>query len=197
MTFSRILAEKRALVLPLILAVVANVLLYALVVFPLGRQVASAQEEARLQHEQLYRAQADHKSAKATVQGKQQADAALQKFYRDVLPANDGIARRLTYTRLAQLARQANVTLEHGNNTVKHEKGSQLSKLTTTYALSGDYRDVRRFIYSLETAPEFIVLENIGLTSASGEQQSKRGLAMNLEIATYFRSGDVSTDGSN
>jgi hypothetical protein len=41
------------------------------------------------------------------------------------------------------------------------------------------------------------VLENIGLTSASGEQQSKRGLAMNLEIATYFRSGDVSTDGSN
>jgi len=197
MNFSRVMAEKRGLVLPLILAVIANVLLYALVVFPLGRQVASGEEESRLQHEQLYRAQADHKSAKATVQGKQQADAALQKFYRDVLPANDGIARKLTYTRLAQLAKQANVSLEHGNNAIKHEKGSQLSKLTTSYALSGDYRDVRRFIYSLETAPEFIVLENIALTSTSGEPQARRALAMSLEIATYFRSGDVSSDGSN
>ncbi len=198
MNFSRVMAEKRGLVLPLILAVIANVLLFAVVVFPLGRQVASAEEESRFQHEQLYRAQAEHKSAKATVQGKQQADAELLKFYRDVLPANDGIARKLTYTRLAQLAKQANVSLEHGNNAVKHlEKGSQLSKLTTSYALSGDYRDVRRFIYSLETAPEFIVLENIGLTSTSGEQQARRALAMSLEIATYFRSGDVSSDGSN
>jgi hypothetical protein len=80
MNTSRVMAEKRRLVLPLILGVIANVVLYALVAFPLGRQVASAQEEARLQHEQLYRAQADHKSAKATVAGKQQADFALQKF---------------------------------------------------------------------------------------------------------------------
>jgi hypothetical protein len=50
---------------------------------------------------------------------------------------------------------------------------------------------VRRFIYSLETAPEFIILENIGLTASSGDQPAGRALAMNLEIATYFRSGDV------
>jgi hypothetical protein len=49
---------------------------------------------------------------------------------------------------------------------------------------------VRKFIYSLETAPEFIVLENIGLTSTSVETQSK-SLAMVLEIATYYRSGNV------
>ncbi len=121
--------------------------------------------------------------------GKQQADAALQKFYKEVLPENQSVARRLTYTRLAQLAKQANVKLEHGSNEVKREKGSTLSKLTTTYTLTGDYRDVRRFLYSLETAPEFIVLENVGLSS-SGEQQS-RGLAVNLDIATYFRSGDA------
>jgi Tfp pilus assembly protein PilO len=192
MKMSRVMAEKRRLIVPLILAVIANVLLYVLVVFPLGRQVAGAQDEARAQHEALYLAQADHKAAKATVSGKQQADAALQRFYKDVLPANAGVARKLTYARLAQLAKQANVSLEHGNNAVKPEKNSQLSKLTTTYTLSGNYRDVRRFIYSLETAPEFIVLENIGLTSDAGEQQQSRGLAMNLEIATYFRSGDVS-----
>ena len=192
MNVSRVMADKRRLVLPLIVAILVTALLYALVVFPLGRQVASAENEARVQHEQLYRAQADDKSAKATVSGKQQADAALQKFYKDVLPGSSGIARKLTYTRLAQLAKQANVSLEHGSNAVKHQKGSQLSKLTTTYTLSGEYRNVRRFIYALETAPEFIVLENIGLTTSSGEQPQNRALSMSLEIATYFRSGDVS-----
>lgn len=190
MNTSRILSEKRRLVIPLVLAIVANALLYAVVVFPLGRQVASAAEQAQVQRDHLLRARQDYLSAKATVSGKQQADAALQKFYKDVLPADAGVARRLTYTRLADLARRANVKLEHGNNAVKHEKGSQLSKLTTSYTLTGDYRDVRKFIYSLETAPEFVVLENIALTSSSGETQA-RSLSMSLEIATYFRSGDV------
>lgn len=191
MTLTRVMAEKRGLIVPLVLAIVANVLLYALVVFPLGRQVKSGEDEARLQHDLLGKARFDYQSAKATVSGKQQADSALEKFYKDVLPADQSVARRLTYTRLAQLAKQANVKLEHGTNAVKREKGSSLSKLTTTYTLTGDYRDVRRFIYSLETAPEFIVLENVGLTS-EGEQQQNKGVSVSLDIATYFRSGDVS-----
>jgi Tfp pilus assembly protein PilO len=190
MNTARVLSEKRRLVIPLVLVFIANALLYAVVVFPLGRQVANATEQARVQRELLVRARQDYLSAKATVSGKQQADAALLKFYKDVLPADSGAARKLTYTRLADLARQANVKLEHGSNATKHEKGSELSKLTTNYTLTGDYRDVRKFIYSLETAPEFIVLENIGLTSTSVETQA-RSLAMVLEIATYYRSGDV------
>jgi hypothetical protein len=185
----RTLSEKRRLIVPLVVAIVANVVLYAVVVFPLGHQVVSAEGEARAQHELVNRARLDYLSAKATVTGKQQADVALQKFYKDVLPTDQSLARRLTYTRLAQLAKQANVKLEHGTNTVAREKGSTLSKLSTTYTLTGDYRDVRRFIYSLETAPEFIVLENVVLTS--GGDQQNRGLAMDLDIATYFRSGDV------
>jgi type IV pilus assembly protein PilO len=191
MNLKRVMAEKRHLIVPLVLAVIANALLYAVVVFPLGHQVRSAEAEAQVQREHLNRARLDAKTAKATVTGKQQADSALQTFYKDVLPVHQAIARKLTYTRLAQLAKQANVKLEHGTNAVTREKGSELSKLTTTYTLTGDYRDVRRFIYSLETAPEFIILENVSLTSSSGEQQQNRGLSMNLEIATYFRSGDV------
>jgi hypothetical protein len=189
MNLERVMAEKRSLVVSLTVAIIANALLYAVVVFPLGRQVANAGNEARLAHEELNHARQDYLSAKATVSGKQQADAALQKFYGEVLPTDQGSARRLTYTRLAQLAREANVRLEHGNNVVKPIKDSRLSKFTTTYTLTGDYRDVWRFIYSLETAPEFIVLENIGL-SAAGEQAQSRSLAMTLDIATYFRSRD-------
>jgi hypothetical protein len=191
--WQRIVTEKRHLILPLAIGIVANIVLYVAVVLPLGQQVVSREREERAAREQLVRARQDYNSAKATVTGKQQADSALKEFYKDELPADQSVAQRLTFTRLADLARQANVKLEHGTNAVTREKGSALSKLTTRYTLTGNYPDVRRFIYSLETAPEFIVLENIGLSS-SNDQQTGRAVAMTLDIATYFRTGNGAAD---
>jgi Tfp pilus assembly protein PilO len=185
----RILSEKRRLVFPLVVAAIASALLYVVVVFPLGRQVAAAEQQAQTQRDLLVRARQDHQAAKAMVQGKQLADASLQQFYKEVLPKNSSDARRLTYLKLSQLARAANVHLQSGTNTYSHEKGSHLSKVTTTYTCSGEYRDVRKFIYSLETAPEFMVLENIALSGV--EEQARTGLAVRLDVATYFRTENV------
>ena len=187
--WQRALVEKRRIIVPPVIGIIAIGVLYVAVVFPLSHQVAATEREERTSRDELVKARQDYNNAKATVTGKQQADSALLKFYKDVLPADKSVAQRLTFTRLADLAKQSNVKLEHGTNDVTREKGSSLSKLTTRYTLTGDYRDVRHFIYALETAPEFMVLENIGLTSASDQQA--RGVAMNLEIATYFRSGDA------
>ena len=192
-TSQRILTEKRRIILPLAIGIVANIVLYVVVVFPLGHQVVSTEREERAAREQLVKARQDYNNAKATVTGKQQADVALQRFYKDVLPVDQSVAQRLTFTKLSELAREANVKLEHGTNDVTREKASSLSKLTTRYTLTGNYADVRRFIYSLETAPEFIVLENIGLTSSS-DQPSARAVAMSLDIATYFRSRNAAAD---
>jgi hypothetical protein len=183
----RILREKRRFIAPLTIAILANVVAYAVVVFPLGRQVAAAEQQMRTAREGLRRARAEFQQAKATVTGKQQADASLRQFYQDVLPASSSAAQRVTYLRLAQLARAADVRLERGANSISQEKDSTLSKLSTSYTLSGEYEDVRQFIYSLETAPEFVVLENVTLSS---DQQAGRGLAVQIEIATYFRSAD-------
>jgi Tfp pilus assembly protein PilO len=71
---------------------------------------------------------------------------------------------------------------------VKQEKGSRLQKVTTTYALTGDYQDVRQFIYSLETAPEFMVLENVAL---SAPEDTERALTVQLDVATYFRADNA------
>jgi Tfp pilus assembly protein PilO len=186
--FRRVLAEKRRVVLALAAAATGNVLLFALLVFPLGRQVASAEQDAQLQREALRHARQDAASAHATVQGKDQADSALHKFYLDVLPTDASSARGITYRRLSQLARESNLRLDRGTNVVKQEKGSSLQKVTTTYMLTGDYRDVRQFIYSLETAPEFMVLENVVL-SAPAERE--RALTVQLDVATYFRAGNA------
>jgi type IV pilus assembly protein PilO len=180
----RIFSDKRRLIVPLAVAVLANIVLFAVVVFPLGRQVGNAEEGMRSQREILRRARADYQTAKATVQGKQRADAALQKFYKDVLPTSSIAAIKITYTRLQQIASQANVHLERGVNEVRKEKGSSLSQMVTSYTLSGDYRDVRKFIYSLETAPEFMVLENVAL---SNSEQAQRGLTVAIQVSTYFQ----------
>jgi Tfp pilus assembly protein PilO len=185
----RIFQEKRRLILPLVIAIVVNVIIYAVAVFPLGRQVSAAEQEMQNQRETLRRARQDFDVARATVTGKQLADVSLRQFYTDVLPPTASAAQRVTYLRLAQLARDANVHLERGANGITREKNSTLSKLSTSYTLSGEYRDVRAFIYSLETAPEFVVLENVSL---SNDQQSQRGLSVQIDVATYFRS----TDGS-
>ena len=150
--------------------------------FPLGRQVASAEQDAQSQREALRRARQDAASAARDGQGKQQADAALRKFYQDVLPANASSARRHHVPRLSQLARESNLRLERGTNIVKQEKGSNLEKLTTTYMLTGDYRDVRQFIYSLETAPEFMVLENVALCRAGGRRSAADGEARRRDV---------------
>jgi Tfp pilus assembly protein PilO len=183
--FRRIVTEKRGMIVPLGIAAAANLLLFVLLVFPLGRQVANAQQEAQQQREVLRRARQDATSAKAMVTGKQQADVSLRKFYQDVLPANASAARGITYRRLSQIARESNVRLERGTNEPKREKDSHLEKITTTYILSGQYRDVRRFIYALETAPEFMILENVALTAPSDERD--RGLSVRLDVATYYR----------
>jgi Tfp pilus assembly protein PilO len=183
-TFQRVLSEKQRIIYPLGLGAIVCALLYVLVVFPLSRQVANAEAGAQRQRELLRAARLEDTSAKGIVQGKQQADASLQKFYNDVLPPDASTARGITYRRLAQLARDSNLRLERGTNERKPEKDSALEKITTTYTLSGDYRDVRRFIYALETSPEFMILENIGLSS--GEER-ERGLSVRLDVATYFR----------
>jgi Tfp pilus assembly protein PilO len=185
----RILAEKRRLLLPLALAAAANVLVFVVLVFPLGRQVASAEVESQQQRELLRNARQDASSARATVQGKQEADVSLRTFYQDVLPANASAARGITYRRLSQLARESNLRLERGTNEPKREKDSNLEKITTTYTLSGDYRDVRRFIYALETSPEFMVLENVALTAPNDERE--RGLSVRLDVATYYRANNA------
>jgi Tfp pilus assembly protein PilO len=53
--------------------------------------------------------------------------------------------------------------------------------------LTGEYRDIRRFLHELETRPEFIVLENVDLTQ--NDSELSRGITVTVQVATYFRTG--------
>jgi Tfp pilus assembly protein PilO len=180
----RVFTEKRSLIIPLLIALVVNVALYVILVYPLSQKVAGGEEQAQTSSSALEAAKRDYAAARATVAGKGQADEELQKFYNDVLPPDLSGARRITFLPMEQLARQCNLKLERETSDPKRDRDSDLVKFTYTASLSGDYRNIRRFIHELETRPEFLVLENVELSQSESEG---RGLNVNLQIATYYR----------
>jgi hypothetical protein len=178
----RVIDERRKTVFPLLVVLLANVALYALAVFPLSRRVAGAEQRAEIARAALRAAARDHDLARATLEGKDRADRELRRFYAEVLPGNQPAARRITYLRLAQIAREAG--LEPGRSTFETEplKESTLTRMGMSLDLQGDYSAIRRFVYLLETAPEFTIIENVSLASSEEGQ-----LHLTLSLATYYR----------
>ena len=55
--------------------------------------------------------------------------------------------------------------------------------------LSGRYEDLRRFLYTIETADELVYIEDLTLVSPSTPQDQQ--LTFNIKIGTYLRGGGV------
>jgi Tfp pilus assembly protein PilO len=180
----RIVTEHQRVIWLIVGAFLLNVAILLLVVYPFSNKVAGGQEAAAQAAAELAAARREHTAARATVTGKAQADAELQKFYRDVLPPDLSGARSITYLYLHQLAQQTNLRSVSGQAEVTQERESHLEKLTLTVGLTGEYTNIRRFIHQLETAPEFLVLEDVMLG-----QQPERGISLRAKVSTYYRVG--------
>ncbi len=186
MTARRVLHEKRALIVPIAIALLVNVALYLVVVYPLSKKVDGGQRQSEAAVAALNAARRAFAAARATVAGKGQADQELQKFYTDVLPPDVSGARRITFLRIDQLAQESGLRVERQTSDPKPQRDSGLVKFSYQASLSGDYRSIRRFVHELETAPEFLILENLQLRQSDIED---RGLNVEVQIATYYRAG--------
>ena len=180
----RILTEKRALVFPLLVGLMVNVGIYALVVYPLNRRAAGAVDRAARAAEALRAAERDQAAAQSLVTGKARAEEELATFYDRVLPADYVSARRMTYTRLPALARKAEFGYQSGASEVDVSiKNSRIGRLESRMVLQGDYQSFRRFIYEVESSPEFLIIDSVTLTQSEAE----RPLLATLEVSTYYR----------
>jgi Tfp pilus assembly protein PilO len=179
----RVIREHRRVVLPLAAALAVNVVVYAAVVYPLSQRVANIEQRDRTAEEQLGAARRDHAQATGTLTGKDRAAAELATFYKDVLPSDLAGARRLTQLRLAQLARQSNLKFVRATFEPVNESKRTLTQLRIEMVLSGTYSDVRAFIHQLETASEFVVVDNIEL----GQGAEGGALSVTLHLSTYYR----------
>ena len=189
----RIFQEKRRLVVPLAIVGAVNLGALALVVYPLSMRVESSEQRSYAAAQQLAAATVDFRAARATLEGRQRTDKQLSKFYLEVLPRDQAAARRITYLRLAQLAREGNLDYDARAIAQEHKKGSTLSQLVLKTTLEGDYRDIRAFIHTLETTPDFIVVRNVGLAKPTDKKKQQQ-LTVALTLSTYYHATDAELD---
>lgn len=182
--WKRILIEKRAVIAPLAIALLANLAAYALWVYPLGVKSATAVDRAAAATQSLKAAEQDLANARALVTGKSRAEQEIATFYDKVLPADFPSARRLTYTTLPSIARKANVKmLERREEIDKTEKDGRLGILKIQTQWEGDYEGLRRFIYELESDPAFVIIDDVQIL----QQEATRPLNLRLTLSTYYR----------
>ena len=62
-------------------------------------------------------------------------------------------------------------------------KNSRLMRLDVSVTLDGTYQDIRRFIHTIETAPEFLVIDNMALLSRNDPNVP---VVLTLAVSTYF-----------
>lgn len=182
----RVFAEKRRIVWPLAIALGVNVLAYGLIVRPLASSSEGAADRSNAARTQRQSAERELDLARAMVTGKSRADEALSAFYQDVLPTSLGAARRMTYARLPALARETNMRFEQRTFAVEEVQDAPgLGHLSIKMELQGEYEDFRDFIYELESAPEFLIIDDVQLAEAGTDQT----LRLAITLSAYFRVG--------
>ena len=180
----RVVDEHRRAVIIIAAAFVVNVLLYLFVVRPLNQSVAKVEQRTVAAEQAKAAAQAEFDRANGTLTGKDRATKELGTFYSMVLAQDLSGARRLTYGRMQRLAQENRLAYQGSRYEPVEERGGTLTKLKVNVELTGTYNNLRSFIHTIESAPQFVVIENISLAEGSNEGT----LRLAMDLSTYYRS---------
>ena len=82
------------------------------------------------------------------------------------------------------MARRSSVRYEAGTfDTERDTKDNRLNRLRMHLVLRGDYENLRRFIYDVETSQEFVIIDDVTLV----QPDAAMPLTLTLELSTYYR----------
>ena len=141
------------------------------------------------------RLRADMQAAEQDVQVTRQAllewHSALQRIrraqqtrddllYRQFLPEDWGFPA--VRDALETMALQAGLQVRNFAYTYETVKAPPLQGLSIQFSVTGGYEQIRRFIQSIETAPQFLILESIRLRSS----QQGGGVELELSLRTFL-----------
>ena len=182
--WARIVREHRTALVPLAVALAANIVALVAVLYPLGQRVSFNEQRAATAEQQRDQAAADFRQAETLRASQAQATKDLETFYAEVLPSSVGGARRILQLRLQQMARDHGVFYQGSGTTEEEIRESRLLRLTMSVRLAGEYDDIRSFLYDLERSNDFIVVNNIRLAEGT---EPNDPLAVFLQVSTYYR----------
>lgn len=181
---SRVMGDYRRWIVGLGAALAVNVAVLALVVAPMFSAADAVERRAAAATEALAAARAELAAAEQTRDGSAQAAQDLQRFYGEVLPLDVAAARRVTHLKLSQMARERDVTFQRSSASPEEIRDSSLQRLRVTYALAGEYDDIRALIHDIETGADFLVIDNVFLSEGA---EPGAPLTLTLDLSTYYQ----------
>ena len=73
----------------------------------------------------------------------------------------------------------------HRDRPVAAEELARSAGCRSAWCWQGDYESFRQFIYELESAPEFVIIDDVTLA----QNDPDKPLTLTLELSTYYRLG--------
>ena len=188
--------EKRVLLIVLAVLLLANTIFFF---------TYRVQYESRLRDldTRLDQAKADLEAARRTRVGTEQQVAAYRGIERNVRDIYENRwateTQRLTsmIAEVKRLAANTNLTpttvsFSRKENPSSGRYATGATEVGVSFNVQGTYQQVRRLINQLELSPQFIIIDQIGLTSETGDL-----LTMSIHVKTLFRETTPARRASN
>ena len=187
----RVLIEKKFSIVSVVAVLAIDVVLQLFVLYPWTVRSQTYERERLDVIEKQEAVRRESEAIHKMVQAKTDAEAELDRFYRDVLPQGLAGARVESFSRLTSLAALHGLTMERRSSSPMVVERSPLRRLDISMLLQGEYHDLRRFIYDLEVGKEFLVIEEIVLRR---DETVRDGEVLDLGLSTYYLSEGAGLD---
>ena len=116
----------------------------------------------------------------------ERAELELTKFYAEKLPRDPNTARKVTTAWLQQAVADAGLIFKNNHFDTDAVRDSQLTRVLVKFTLQGRYPAIRKLLYALETAEEFLVVDKVELAQSGSDAQISSGLLeVSLTVSTY------------
>jgi len=185
----RVFTERRSVIVPLATVLAINLVVLAAVVLPLQASVSGDESRAEDVKLDLAVARRAERLANDTRSSKVRADEELKQFYTDVLPSGLSEARDLLFLQMRTLSQKTGVAFSNSTFEPEAVEDSSLVRLRVDTVLTGPYPNIRRFIYELETADEFFIIESLKLGQSNLSSPTGGALQIVLQVSTYYIGG--------
>jgi Tfp pilus assembly protein PilO len=154
-----------------------NILLFSLLYYGVAPKLSQTERELALLQQQSRRS-----DAVAPQQAYEQGVKDYARF-RTLLPSLRNFSELIGD--LYALAEQCNLEISQIGYTKKELPGTGLLAYALRFSLTGTYDELKRFIYGLEESKRLVVIEQMTLNTAKGEEGAAL-VSLSLSLTTYF-----------
>lgn len=88
---------------------------------------------------------------------------------------------------LSELAKREQVKIPGMGYNIGKPEGAHPMKATIAFKATGDYAAIYRFLYRLETAESYLVIESLDVASEQKRDLTMARVVLTIKVATYLR----------